>query len=55
MNARKRLIRATQANKPAIAAGNVPFPLPEGKPELFNYKGEMRRWNVETGKYDLKA
>jgi hypothetical protein len=31
------------------------FPLPEGKSETFNYRGELRRWNTATGKYDLKA
>tara|TARA_R110001583_G_scaffold18047_1_gene72319 strand:+ start:205 stop:351 length:147 start_codon:yes stop_codon:yes gene_type:complete len=48
MKNRKRLLKM-QAQK------QERFPLPEGKSELFNYQGEMRRWNTNTGKYDLKA
>ncbi len=48
MKNRKRLLKM-QTQKPAL------FPLPEGKNELFNYQGELRRWNANTGKYDLKA
>lgn len=50
MNARKRLLRMQKSSPKAEL-----FPLPEGKPELFNYRGEMRRWNTATGKYDLRA
>lgn len=52
MNARKRLMRMQQATPAQITEL---FPLPEGKKELFNYRGEVRRWNVGTGKYDIKV
>lgn len=53
MNARKRLMRMAQDKQQTPE--NAPYPLPEGKSETLNYRGELRLWNVQTGKYDIKA
>lgn len=47
----KRLIRSRQHK----AAGGAPFPLPKGKAELRNCFGKMKRYNDQTGKYDIDA
>ena len=47
----KRLIRARQ-HKTLNAAK---YPLAEGAPEVRNIFGKMKRWNDQTGKYDIDA
>jgi hypothetical protein len=31
----------------------APFPLPEGKSPTLNYRGTIRHYNEQTGKYNL--
>lgn len=47
----KRLIRKHQHQTMQAAK----FPLAEGAPEVRNIFGNMKRWNDQTGKYDIDA
>jgi hypothetical protein len=50
----KRLIRKRQ-HQALAGTKSAPFPRPEDKPEVRNVFGKQKRWNNQTGKYDLDA
>lgn len=50
----KRLIRKRQ-HKAVTGGESVPYPLPENWKEVRKIGKKLKRWNTQTGKFDIDA